>query len=395
MPPRSRSSTLLSIASSHSATSSSSSSQREFVASNPAHLVSPSASQGVAAFHSPNEGDDQHGMGPRSYRSEHSLRTLRGPAGGGPSGVGGHGSEEDESDGPGDSGITLHGVSSSTSAQGLPGRRTGPQFVIDLDPSSSSSSDPHAETPSFGSRPRSSTFGGVELPPSLPVTPQPPTSFSSAAGGDSTLPLPTTSPGPRPTLGQRGRTRSTSLSSLSSLRSLDPALHLGGAPLRERRPVLYAGLQAGAILAVSVVGLYVLLRTMLPPIDDEHKADVKLPKSFDDLKRLNEVLQVYRQRNNFRVMGCYVTVYLFLQAFSIPGSMYLSILGGALWGVVIALPLVCFCVASGALLCYLMSAALGPAVLLHSETWRKRVEAWTDRIMQHKASLVSYLIILR
>ncbi|GAA6018792.1 hypothetical protein JCM10207_005580, partial [Rhodosporidiobolus poonsookiae] len=49
-----------------------------------------------------------------------------------------------------------------------------------------------------------------------------------------------------------------------------------------------------------------------------------------------------------------------LQAFSVSGSMYLSILGGALWGVAIALPLVCTCVATGALLCYLMSAALGP-----------------------------------
>lgn len=31
-----------------------------------------------------------------------------------------------------------------------------------------------------------------------------------------------------------------------------------------------------------------------------------------------------------------------LQAFSIPGSMYLSILGGAMYGVLVALPLVCF-----------------------------------------------------
>ncbi|KPV74109.1 uncharacterized protein RHOBADRAFT_16290, partial [Rhodotorula graminis WP1] len=84
-----------------------------------------------------------------------------------------------------------------------------------------------------------------------------------------------------------------------------------------------------------------------------------------------------------------------LQTFSVPGSMYLSILGGALWGVLIALPLVCFCVATGALLCYLMSAALGPAVLRNSEVWRERVEAWTDRVAKHDSNLVSYLIVLR
>ena len=52
-----------------------------------------------------------------------------------------------------------------------------------------------------------------------------------------------------------------------------------------------------------------------------------------------------------------------LQAFSLPGSMYLSILGGAVWGVPRALPLACCCVATGATLCYLISAALGPALL--------------------------------
>lgn len=31
-----------------------------------------------------------------------------------------------------------------------------------------------------------------------------------------------------------------------------------------------------------------------------------------------------------------------LQAFSIPGSMYLSILGGAMYGITMALPLACF-----------------------------------------------------
>jgi len=42
-----------------------------------------------------------------------------------------------------------------------------------------------------------------------------------------------------------------------------------------------------------------------------------------------------------------------------------------------------------------MSAALGPAVLRHSEVWRERVDAWTERIAKHESNLVSYLIVLR
>ncbi|GAA6044102.1 hypothetical protein JCM8097_008438 [Rhodosporidiobolus ruineniae] len=384
---------------SRSSTVSSLSSQRSFVTSNPSSLVGGN-DVGPAHAHRAlsHDDDDDELHAPKSYRSEHSLRTIRaGRTGGGRAGGAGAGSDDnDEEEGAGDSGFTVTG-DEGAQAYSLQGRRTGPQFVIDLDPGEDTSlnssptralaQDDHSHSLSTGGgRPRSSTFGGIELPPS----PHP----SSAAAA----PKPTNAPQgndllPRPALAHRGR--STSVSSLSSLRSLDPALHLGGAPLRERRPVLYAGLQAGALLVVSVLGLYLLLKGLLPPIDEEHKKDVKLPKSFDDLKRLNEVLQVYRERNNWRVMGCYVTVYLFLQAFSIPGSMYLSILGGALWGVLIALPLVCFCVASGALLCYLMSAALGPAVLLHSEVWQQRVDAWTERVMKHKANLISYLIILR
>ncbi|ELU40177.1 transmembrane protein [Rhizoctonia solani AG-1 IA] len=80
-----------------------------------------------------------------------------------------------------------------------------------------------------------------------------------------------------------------------------------------------------------------------------------------------------------------------LQAFSLPGSMYLSILGGAVWGVPRALPL---CVATGATLCYLISAALGPA-LLAVPSWRARLDTWSEKIESQRENLMSYLIVIR
>lgn len=68
---------------------------------------------------------------------------------------------------------------------------------------------------------------------------------------------------------------------------------------------------------------------------------------------------------------------------------------GAMYGVLFALPLVCLCVASGATLCYLISALLGPALLLASETWRDRLEQWRVRIRQQGGNMISYLIVLR
>lgn len=74
--------------------------------------------------------------------------------------------------------------------------------------------------------------------------------------------------------------------------------------------------------------------------------------------------------------------------------MYLSILGGAVWGVPRALPLACTCVATGATLCYFISAALGPA-LLTMPKWKARLDVWSDRITAQRDNLISFLIVLR
>ena len=74
--------------------------------------------------------------------------------------------------------------------------------------------------------------------------------------------------------------------------------------------------------------------------------------------------------------------------------MYLSILGGAVWGVARALPLVCCCVATGATLCYLISAALGPA-LLTLPRWKALLDKWAAKIQANKENMISFLIVLR
>jgi|SRR6267154_3915661 len=74
--------------------------------------------------------------------------------------------------------------------------------------------------------------------------------------------------------------------------------------------------------------------------------------------------------------------------------MYLSILGGAVWGVPRALLLACTCVATGATLCYLISAAFGPA-LLTVPKWKARLDKWSDKIRVQKDNIISFLIVLR
>jgi uncharacterized membrane protein YdjX (TVP38/TMEM64 family) len=149
-----------------------------------------------------------------------------------------------------------------------------------------------------------------------------------------------------------------------------------------------------SIFIVSTLVLGGTLWLTLPPLEQADRPLLKIPKSFAQLKELNGLLKKYRDIFPFRIVICYVITYLFLQAFSLPGSMYLSILGGAVWGVARALPLACACVASGATLCYLISAALGPA-LLTLPKWKARLEKWAQKIEAQKENLISFLIVLR
>ena len=160
---------------------------------------------------------------------------------------------------------------------------------------------------------------------------------------------------------------------------------------------------------MRLLSLSHILFLLIPPSSDDRPL-LHIPKSFDDLKALNLLLKKYRDIYPERIVVCYVITYLLyvtplspflfslsfasVQAFSLPGSMYLSILGGAVWGVPIALPLACTCVASGATLCYLISAAFGPA-LLTVPKWKARLDKWSDKLRQQSDNMISFLIVLR
>lgn len=155
-----------------------------------------------------------------------------------------------------------------------------------------------------------------------------------------------------------------------------------------------ATLKMASIFLISSLVLGVTLWLALPTLEETDRPFLRVPKSFSQLKDLNGLLKKYRDIYPYRIIICYIVTYLFLQAFSLPGSMYLSILGGAVWGVPRALPLACTCVATGATLCYLISAALGPALLTFPK-WKARLDQYAAKIKANKENIVPFLIILR
>ena len=83
-----------------------------------------------------------------------------------------------------------------------------------------------------------------------------------------------------------------------------------------------------------------------------------------------------------------------IQTFSVPGSMYLCILAGALWGVPVALPIVCISIATGASFCYMLSKHVGDCIRVMPR-WQQRVDTWKATVQQYEGNLLSYLTILR
>jgi hypothetical protein len=79
---------------------------------------------------------------------------------------------------------------------------------------------------------------------------------------------------------------------------------------QQHRIVLRAAAKAAILFVACFVVLIVALKLLLPPIDPQDRPAVKIPKSFDDLKRLNQVLQVYKERHGARVLGSFILLYL-------------------------------------------------------------------------------------
>lgn len=74
--------------------------------------------------------------------------------------------------------------------------------------------------------------------------------------------------------------------------------------------------------------------------------------------------------------------------------MYMNILAGAMWGMPIAVPWVCACIATGSTLCYLLSRSAGQCLLLLPH-WEQRVQSWRAVVQQYDQNMTWYMTLLR
>nr|BAN21119.1 conserved hypothetical protein [Riptortus pedestris] len=135
------------------------------------------------------------------------------------------------------------------------------------------------------------------------------------------------------------------------------------------------------------------LSFMAPTISGPEEIALRFPTSFDDLFSLSKLFKAYLESNRTYMFCLFISAYLYKQAFCIPGSALLNILGGAIFGLWTALPLCCFLTGLGATLSYLLSKSFAEDLVLHF--WSKEVDRIRTKIASHNDELLFFLLSLR
>jgi len=91
--------------------------------------------------------------------------------------------------------------------------------------------------------------------------------------------------------------------------------------------------------------------------------ETKIPRDIAELKELNAAILNLRDDHLPLLLLFYSTLYILKQTFCIPGSVWLNLWGGSLFGLTFGFPLVCALTVLGASSCYTVSSLLGRRII--------------------------------
>ncbi|KAG1945660.1 transmembrane protein 41A-A [Pimephales promelas] len=120
---------------------------------------------------------------------------------------------------------------------------------------------------------------------------------------------------------------------------------------------------------------------------------LKFPSDLDELKEMAELLQFYKTEYTGYVLLLFCSAYLYKQAFAIPGSSFLNILAGALFGTWYGLLLACVLTTVGATLCFLLSQSFGKEHIVR--LFPDKVAMLQKKVEENRSSLFFFLLFLR
>ncbi|CAN6486531.1 unnamed protein product [Victoria cruziana] len=146
---------------------------------------------------------------------------------------------------------------------------------------------------------------------------------------------------------------------------------------------------ASTIAVGSVLGLFCVYLTM-PAAD---YAFLRFPQTLEDLQLLRDDLESYTRDYTVQVLVGYCAVYIFMQTFMIPGTVFMSLLAGALFGVFKGVALVVFNATAGASSCYFLSKLIGRPLVF--SLWPDKLSFFQAQVAKRREKLLNYMLFLR
>lgn len=146
---------------------------------------------------------------------------------------------------------------------------------------------------------------------------------------------------------------------------------------------------ASGVVLTFGVGLLCVYLTM--PASDY--SFLKLPRSLQDLQILRDHLEKYTSDYTIQVLVGYCMVYIFMQTFMIPGTVFMSLLAGALFGIFKGVALVVFTATAGASSSFFLSKLIGRPLVF--SLWPDKLTFFQTQVAKRKTSLLNYMLFLR
>ncbi|KZV37278.1 hypothetical protein F511_14682 [Dorcoceras hygrometricum] len=158
----------------------------------------------------------------------------------------------------------------------------------------------------------------------------------------------------------------------------------GKFPLTVWEVMAISGVVLGFLL--GLLGVYLTMPT-------SDYSFLKLPRTLQDLQVLRNDLESYTRDYTLQVLVGYNLVYIFMQTFMIPGTVFMSLLAGALFGVIKGVVLVVFAATAGASSCYFLSKLVGRPLVF--SLWPDKLTFFQSQVAKRRQRLLNYMLFLR
>ncbi|XP_015891693.2 uncharacterized membrane protein At4g09580 [Ziziphus jujuba] len=146
---------------------------------------------------------------------------------------------------------------------------------------------------------------------------------------------------------------------------------------------------ASSVVLGFLLGLLGVYLTM----PDSDYSFLKLPRNLEDLQILRNHLESYTSDYTAQVLVGYCVVYIFMQTFMIPGTVFMSLLAGSLFGVLKGVALVVFTATAGASSCYFLSKMIGRPLVF--SLWPDKLNFFQSQVAKRRKRLLNYMLFLR